>query len=83
MNDRKTNDQALVSQVTIQRVGSHDRVAVWNRASKAGDLVVVKGDGPRLAARLLGFDDESEEAHDLAADFENHDTSAEPVVYEA
>ncbi len=74
-------DVPIVSQVTIERVGTHDRLVVWSRGGRAGVLVVMKGDGPKLCARLLGFGDDDEEARDLARDFEENE-DGEPRVYE-
>jgi hypothetical protein len=47
-------DAGLVSSVTVETVGSHDVVRVWNRGGLAGMLTVCKGDGDALRQRLLG-----------------------------
>ncbi len=39
----------LISFATVKRLGAHDRVRVWNRGGLAGELVVVAGDGERIA----------------------------------
>ncbi len=43
----------LISSVRVEHGPGHDRVHVWNRGGKAGVLVVTKGDGDDIAARLL------------------------------
>jgi hypothetical protein len=45
--------QALVTQVRVTFGPAHDLVSVWNRGALAGELVVNRGDGERLARRLL------------------------------
>lgn len=42
----------LVSSASVTRMGNHDRVRLWNRGGHAGELVVLAGDGARIA---LGF----------------------------
>lgn len=40
----------LVSSATVTQLGGHDRVQLWSRGGSAGELVVVAGDGERIAA---------------------------------
>jgi hypothetical protein len=47
-------DAKLVTTVSVDAYGAHDRVMVWSRGGHAGSLIVDKGDGEALAARLLG-----------------------------
>ncbi len=42
----------LISSVIVVRGVAHDVVRVWNRGGLAGELVVTKGDGDDIAARL-------------------------------
>lgn len=42
----------LVSSVLVEEGPAHDVVRVWNRGGMCGELVVVKGDGKRVAALL-------------------------------
>ena len=44
---------ATITSVEVIEDPEHDRVRIWNRGSLAGELTVVKGDGKRIAARLL------------------------------
>jgi hypothetical protein len=44
---------AVVSSVKLDEGPAHDRLRIWNRHGFAGELVLQKGDGVRLAA-LLG-----------------------------
>ena len=48
----------LVSSARVSRLGSHDRVEVWNRGALCGVLVVQIGDGERIA-ELLGLEERS------------------------
>jgi hypothetical protein len=48
-----------VSSVRGEEGPGHDRVHVWNRGGKSGELVVNHGDGQSLAVRLLGSDREN------------------------
>ena len=43
----------LISSVRVEHGPGHDHVHVWNRGGKAGILVVNKGEGDQIAARLL------------------------------
>lgn len=43
----------LISSVRIERGPGHDRILVWNRGGKSGELVVNKEDSDAIAARLL------------------------------
>lgn len=42
----------LISSTRVEHGLGHDRVHVWNCGGKAGVLVVEKGDGDTIAARL-------------------------------
>lgn len=44
---------AVVSSVKLEEGPAHDRLRIWNRHGLAGELVLQKGDGVRMAA-LLG-----------------------------
>jgi hypothetical protein len=46
--------EQVVSSVTVEVVGGHDVVRVWNRGGLAGTLTVCKGDGEAMKRRLLG-----------------------------
>jgi hypothetical protein len=43
-----------VSSLSIQRLGGHDHVRIWNRGGLAGELIVDAGDGRHIAS-LLGL----------------------------
>jgi hypothetical protein len=49
-----TSERPIITTVRVEEGLGHDRVHVWNRGGKAGELVVDKGDGHRIAHRLLG-----------------------------
>jgi hypothetical protein len=42
--------QCVVSALAVTEVGTHERVRLWSRGGLAGEIVVSKGDGERLAA---------------------------------
>lgn len=42
--------QCVVSSIRVTVIGGHERVQVWSRGGLAGELIVSKGDGARLAA---------------------------------
>lgn len=42
----------VASSVSVERVGSHDRVRVWSRGGHAGELVMSEGDGEAFAEML-------------------------------
>jgi len=54
--DAAISSHFLVSSIRVEVGSGHDRVSVWNRGGKAGDLVLVTGDGVAFAIRLLGQD---------------------------
>lgn len=45
----------LVSSVRVATRQLHDRVTVFNRGAISGELIVDKGDGERIAERLLDY----------------------------
>lgn len=42
----------LISSVRVETDSTHDRVHIWNRGGKAGELYVCKGDGEAVAELL-------------------------------
>lgn len=45
---------SIVTSVRVKRGDFYDRVRVWNRGALAGELLVLKGDGPFIAQLLVG-----------------------------
>lgn len=44
----------MISSVRVEPGPRHDHVHIWNRGGKAGILIVEKGDGNKIASKLLG-----------------------------
>lgn len=42
----------LVSSAIVDKSTPHDRMCIWSRGALAGELVVTRGDGERIAAAL-------------------------------
>lgn len=47
------DERPIITTVRVEEGPGHDNVHVWNRGGKAGVLVVDKGDGHRIAERLM------------------------------
>lgn len=48
-----TKSDILVTSVRVIPEHGHDRLVVFNRGQRAGDLIVGEGDGGKIARRLL------------------------------
>jgi hypothetical protein len=46
--------RTLITSVTIQTMGNHEKLDIFNRGGFAGTLTVNKGDGEEIAGRLIG-----------------------------
>lgn len=62
-----TEANGLVSSARVLHDGGHDRVVVFNRGANAGELTVQKGDGERLARRIVGGLEQVLEEHEPLA----------------
>lgn len=49
------NGRPIITTIRLEEGPGHDRLHVWNRGGKAGELVVELGDGKELVHRLFGL----------------------------
>jgi hypothetical protein len=54
LGDDASPSEHVASSVSVEHVGSHDRVRVWSRGGHAGELVMSEGDGEAFA-KMLGL----------------------------
>jgi len=62
-----TDAGGLMSSARVAYDAAHDRVTVFNRGANAGHLTVKKGDGERLARRIVGGLEQVLEEHETLA----------------
>lgn len=74
----------LISSVRVEHGPGHDHVHVCNRGGKAGVLVVNKGEGDQIAARLLDHLGETLQeiaTFDVSSEFEYVDEWTEAKAF--